>query len=169
MTEGLAMLILKRVLIAVGAGVLAAIGAGQAGLFQSSTPTDLGVNGGRLKPPSASHNSVSSQADLYPGHPQRLAAQIAPFALGHDGPATIVKIRAVVEAMAGAKIVTSGADYLYAQFTTPLMKFVDDMEFWYDPAAQVVQVRSASRIGESDMGVNRKRIEAVRAALLVAP
>ena len=67
--------------------------------------------------------------------------------------------------MAGAKIVKSEADYLYAQYTTPLMKFVDDVEFWYDPVAQVIQVRSASRIGESDLGVNRKRIEAVRAAL----
>ena len=64
-----------------------------------------------------------------------------------------------------AKIVKSEADYFYAQYTTPLMKFVDDVEFWYDPVAQVVQVRSASRIGQSDLGVNRKRIEAVRAAL----
>jgi uncharacterized protein (DUF1499 family) len=45
------------------------------------------------------------------------------------------------------------------------MKFVDDVEFWFDPAANVIQVRSASRVGRGDMGVNRKRIEAVRAAL----
>ena len=49
------------------------------------------------------------------------------------------------------------------------MKFVDDVEFWFDPKAQVIQVRSASRVGEGDMGVNRKRIEAVRAALAAAP
>ena len=82
---------------------------------------------------------------------------------------TLAKIRAVVEAMAGAKVVKSDAGYLYAQYTTPLMRFVDDVEFWYDPAAQVIQVRSASRVGKGDMGVNRKRIEAVRAALAASP
>ena len=71
--------------------------------------------------------------------------------------------------MAGAKVVKSESDYLYAQYTTPLMKFVDDVEFWYDPDARVIQVRSASRIGKGDMGVNRKRIEAVRAALAALP
>jgi uncharacterized protein (DUF1499 family) len=43
-----------------------------------------------------------------------------------------------------------------------LMGFVDDVEFYVDPAEKVVQVRSASRLGESDLGVNRKRIEAIR-------
>lgn len=59
----------------------------------------------------------------------------------------------------------SEPDYLYAQYTTPLMKYVDDVEFWFDPVKGAVQVRSASRIGQSDLGANRKRIEAVRAAL----
>ena len=82
---------------------------------------------------------------------------------------TIAKIRAVVEALAGAKVVKSDADYLYAQYTTPLMKIVDDAEFWHHPAPQAIQVRSASHVGKSDMGVNRKRIEAVRAALAASP
>jgi uncharacterized protein (DUF1499 family) len=157
------------VLAVVALVILAAIGAGQAGLFRSSPPADLGVHNGRLKPPSATDNSVSSQAALYPDNPQHQAAQIAPLPLRGDGPMTIARLRAVVEAMAGAKVVRSDADYLYAQYTTPLMKFVDDVEFWYDPAAQVIQVRSASRVGEGDMGVNRKRIEAVRAALAAMP
>ena len=46
---------------------------------------------------------------------------------------------------------------------------IDDVEFGFDPAAPVIQVRSASRIGESDLGVNRKRIEAARAALSASP
>lgn len=163
------MLILKWMLILSVGLVLAVIGAGQAGLFRGSAPADLGVNGGLLKPPSATDNSVTSQAALHPGSPQRVASQIAPLALRGDGPATIARIKSVVESMPGAKIVKSDANYLYAQFTTPLMKFVDDVEFWYDPAAQVIQVRSASRIGEGDMGVNRKRVEAVRAALVAAP
>ncbi len=163
------MLILKWLLIFLAVVVVGAIGAGQAGLFGSSPPTDLGVHDGKLKPPSATDNSVSSQASLYPSNPQHQAAQIAPLPLRGDGPATIAKIRAAVETMAGAKVVKSDGDYLYARFTTPLMKFVDDVEFWYDPAAQVIQVRSASRVGKGDMGVNRKRIEAVRAALPASP
>jgi len=67
--------------------------------------------------------------------------------------------------MDGAKVVKSEPGYLYAQFTSKLMKYVDDVEFWFDPAANVIHVRSASRVGRGDLGVNRKRIEAVRAAL----
>jgi uncharacterized protein (DUF1499 family) len=163
------MLILKWLLILLAVVVVGAIGAGQAGLFRGSTPTDLGLHGGRLKPPSATDNSVSSQAALYPDLRRHKAAQIAPLPLRGDGPATIARIKSVVQAMAGAKVVKSEPDYLYAQYTTPLMKFVDDVEFWYDPAAQVIQVRSASRLGESDLGVNRRRIEAVRAALASSP
>ena len=163
------MSILKWLLILLAVVVVGAIGAGQAGLFRSAPPADLGVHGGKLKPPSATDNSVSSQAALYPDHPQRQSAQIAPLPLRGDGPMTIARIRAVVEAMAGAKVVKSDGDYLYAQYTTPLMKFVDDVEFWFDPAAQAIQVRSASRVGKGDMGVNRKRIEAVRAALAASP
>ena len=61
--------------------------------------------------------------------------------------------------------VESRGDYLYAQYTSRLMKFVDDVEFWFDPAAGVVQVRSASRLGEKDFGVNRARVESIRQAL----
>lgn len=159
------MFILKWFLILLAVLVAGAIGAGQMDFFQGMTPTDLGVRSGKLKLPSGTDNSVSSQAALYPDHPRHLAAQIAPMSLRGDCPATIARIKSIVEVMAGAKVVKSEADYLYAQYTTPLMKFVDDVEFWCDPAAQVIQVRSASRLGEGDLGVNRKRIEAVRAAL----
>ncbi|MBD0265996.1 MAG: DUF1499 domain-containing protein, partial [Tolypothrix sp. Co-bin9] len=56
-------------------------------------------------------------------------------------------------------------DYLYAEFKSALMGFVDDVEFYLDPKAKVIQVRSASRLGQSDLGVNRKRIETIRAKL----
>ena len=67
--------------------------------------------------------------------------------------------------MPGAEVVKSEPDYLYAQYTTRLMKYVDDVEFWYDPAKQVVQVRSASRLGSRDFGVNRARVDAIRLRL----
>ena len=65
--------------------------------------------------------------------------------------------------MPGVAIVKEEPGYLYAQCTTRLMKYVDDLEFWADPAAGVLQVRSASRVGRSDLGVNRARVEAIRA------
>lgn len=162
------MLLLKWILIVLIVLVLAAVAAGQAGLLAGKEPQDLGVRDGKLKPLSKTDNCVSSQAGLYPDHPQRRYAEITPLALRGDGPATLAKIKAVVEAMPGAKVVKSEPDYLYAQYTTKLMKYVDDVEFWFDPAAQVIQVRSASRLGKSDLGVNRKRVEAVRAALAAA-
>ncbi len=79
-----------------------------------------------------------------------------------------LRIKVIVGRMEGARVVKSDRDYLYVQFTTPLMKFIDDTEFWFDPKNNVIQVRSASRVGRKEFGVNRKRIEAVRAALVVS-
>lgn len=163
------MLILRWLMVGLLVLAVAAMAAGQAGLLQGKVPTDLGVHQGKLKPPSPTPNSVSSQATLYPDHPQRSYADIAPLALRGEGTATIARLQRVVAGMPGARIVESTPDYLYAQYTTSIMKFVDDVEFWYDPKAQAIQVRSASRIGESDLGVNRKRVDAVRQALADQP
>ena len=152
-------------LIVVAALAVLVVAAGQLGWLQGTPPVDLGVRDGRLKPPSDNKNSVSSQAALYPDHPQRNHAAIAPLALQGDGPATLARIKTIVAGMAGAKLVRSDADYLYVQFTSRVLKFVDDSEFWFDPVNKVIQVRSASRIGRDDLGVNRSRVEAIRAAL----
>jgi uncharacterized protein (DUF1499 family) len=138
---------------------------GQAGLFAGTPPSDLGVHDGKLKAPSNTDNSVTSQASLYPDSPQSKAAEIAPLALRGTGPETIAKIKSVVEGTGSAKVIKSDSDYLYAQYTSKVMGFVDDVEFWYDLKAGVVQVRSASRLGSGDLGVNRRRIEEVRARL----
>ena len=159
------MLIVKWFVIVIVLLVVVALAAGQLGFLQGTPPADLGVRDGKLKPPSMTENSVTSQAAFYPDHPQREYANIAPLPLKGDGPATLAKIKAIVEGMEGAKVVKSEPGYLYAQFTTKLMKYVDDVEFWFDPAANVIHVRSASRVGRGDLGVNRKRIEAVRAVL----
>ena len=149
-----------------GLVLVVAVGcSGQAGLFAGTPPADLGMRDGRLKAPSNTDNSVSSQASLYPGSPQGTAAQIAPLALRGSGPETIAKLKAVVDGMEGGKVVRSDSDYLYAQYTSKVMGFVDDVEFWFDPKAGVVQVRSASRVGSGDLGVNRKRVEEIRRRL----
>lgn len=146
-----------------------AIGAGQLGWLAGQPPTDLGVHEGRLQAPSNNPNSVSSQADLWPGHPQQAYARIAPLALvesGADaGAATLARLRQIIENTPGAQVVHAGPDYLRATFSTPLMKYTDDAEFWSDRANGVVQLRSASRLGRSDLGTNRKRVEGLRTQL----
>lgn len=159
------MSIVKTVLLVILLLAIAVALAAQFGLLRGPTPSDLGARDGRLKPPSMSPNSVSSQAGLYPDHPQRAYAQIAPLPVEGSGPQTLERLRRVVETMKGATVIRSDSGYLYVQFTTPMMKFVDDTEFWFDARAGVIQVRSASRIGRKDFGVNRERIEAIRARL----
>lgn len=150
------------VLAAVAVAVLAA---GQIGLLAGTPPTDLGVREGRLKAPSATPNSVSSQAHLWDGHPQQQMAQIAPLPLRGTPGEALTRLRLTVQAMPGSEVVTQRADYLYVRFTSRWLGFVDDTEFWADPAQQVIQVRSASRLGRSDLGVNRDRIERIRATM----
>jgi uncharacterized protein (DUF1499 family) len=135
------------------------------GAFSGQAPTNLGVRDGKLKPPAKTPNSVSSQAELWPEAPQQAYARIAPLTLSGDGKTTLAKIARLIEDLPGTEIVEQREDYLYARFTTALMRFVDDVEFWFDPAAGVVQVRSASRVGRKDLGVNRTRIEHIRARL----
>jgi uncharacterized protein (DUF1499 family) len=148
--------------------VVAVLLAARFGAFAGRMPADLGVRDGRLKAPARTPNSVTSQADLWPDAPQKDYARIEPLPLQGDAKTTIARIAAVVEDLPGARIVERRDDYLYAQFTTALMRYVDDVEFWADPAAGVVQVRSASRLGSKDFGVNRARIESVRARLVAA-
>ena len=156
---------MTQVLVGLLLAVAALLVAARFGAFSGSPPSRLGVTDGKLAPPSKTPNSVSSQAGLWPEHPQREYATIAPLALKGDGPATMARLARLIEGMEGARIIERRPDYLYAQFTTRLMHFVDDAEFWFDPAAAVVQVRSASRVGRGDLGVNRARIEAIRVRL----
>jgi uncharacterized protein (DUF1499 family) len=153
---------LKRTLILLAVLGLLTVGAGQAGLFAGSQPAHLGVHDGRLAPPATTPNSVSSQADLYPDNPQMAYARIAPLAYRGDRASAMARLVDVIRQMDGARIVSEQPDYLYAQFRTPWMGFIDDVEFWQDPVAGVIQVRSASRLGQSDLGVNRRRIEEIR-------
>jgi uncharacterized protein (DUF1499 family) len=144
---------------------LALLAAGQAGLLRGTPPTDLGVREGRLKAPSRTPNSVSSQAHLWPGHPQAAYAQIDALALRGSSAATLARLAELLAGMPGVTVVETRAGYLRAEFRSRWLGFVDDAEFWVDPAAGVIQVRSASRLGRKDFGANRARIEALRARL----
>jgi len=161
--------VLKWFVIIVLVVVILTLIAGQLGWLKGRAPDDLGVRDGRLKPPSTTPNSVSSQAALH--DPQRYMvdyARIDPLRFGGDGAAALDKVRRIVAAMPGAQVIESRPDYVYVQFMTRWLKFVDDTEFWLSPAENVIHVRSASRIGRSDLGVNRARVEAIRARLSAA-
>jgi len=131
------------------------------GLFSGTRPGDLGVRDGRLAPPKRTPNNVNSQVDKNAdaGH------YIEPLRYRGDAPQAWAALRRVIDGMPRVKLITSAPGYLYAEFSTRLMGYVDDTEFYLDENAGVIQVRSASRLGSSDFGVNRERIESIRAKL----
>lgn len=141
----------------------AVFAAGQLGLLKGQTPEGLGIHDGRLKQPSLTPNSVSSQADLYPNHPQRGYARVAPLQFTDDADKAMDKLERILRATDRTVVITRDAGYLYAQSSTALLKFTDDLEFWLDRPAGVIQLRSASRLGRKDFNVNRERIEKIRA------
>jgi len=117
--------------------------------FDFRRPTNLGVNNGFLAPCKRSPNCVSSQAD-----PADHQHYIAPLKASMD------EVRKAVEGLPRTRIVLAHSNYLYAEFRSKLLGFVDDVEFFFDGA--LVQVRSASRLGRRDFGVNRARVEQIR-------
>ena len=130
------------------AAIVLALVAAQIGMLSGQRPSDLGVKDGRLKPPSVTRNSVSSQAALLPDHPQRAYAAIDPLPFKAGGAAASIKaLEAVLGTTPGVTIVEQRPDYVYAQAQTRWLKFVDDLEFWANPASGVIELRSASRLG----------------------
>lgn len=161
----------KILLILIIALPLALLAAGQFGLLRGQQPSDIGVKDGRLKGLSSTPNSVSSQAGLTPEHPQAAYAAIEPIPLkpGADGASSLATLSHVLQTMAGVKVIEERPDYLYAQAETQWLKFTDDVEFWFNPAKNVIEMRSASRLGRKDFAANRNRLEALRVAYTAAP
>lgn len=119
------------------------------GVLSWKRPDNLGVRDGRLAPCKRTPNCVSSQAN-----PADLEHYIAPI---HG---SLAAAREAVRSMPRTTVVVEKADYLYAEFRSLLLGYVDDVELYFD--GQVLQVRSCSRLGRRDFGVNRKRVEALR-------
>jgi uncharacterized protein (DUF1499 family) len=156
------MRILFFIVLFVALLVLALFIAGQLGMLRGKAPDDLGLTDGKLKRISRTENSVSSQADLWADHPMRDYARIAPFTYSGDGGAAMQKLAGIVRALPRTQIIKEERNYLYAQCSTALLKFTDDIEFALDENAKVIHVRSSSRLGRKDFGVNRARVEAIR-------
>ncbi|MEB3231196.1 MAG: DUF1499 domain-containing protein [Leptolyngbyaceae bacterium] len=129
--------------------------------FSGTRPDNLGPQEGKLAPCPNSPNCVCSQSP-----PSDELHYIPPITLKTSAADGIASLKKVIESMDRTQIITETSTYLYAEFTSALMGYVDDVEFYIDVANRVIHVRSASRLGQSDLGVNRKRIEKIRAALL---
>jgi len=128
-------------------------------MFNWRRPDNLGVSNGRLAPCRRTPNCVSSQAD-----PSDREHYIAPIAFRGDAMAAI---RRALAAMPRAKVISERENYLYAEFRSKLLGYVDDVEFFCDGSA--IQVRSASRLGRRDFHVNRNRVEQLRALITQRP
>jgi uncharacterized protein (DUF1499 family) len=126
-------------------------------LLAGRPPATLGVRDGALAPCPASPNCVSSRA-------ADDAHAVASFVCAEDPRVALGRLAGIISTRPGARIVTREPDYLHAEFESKVMGFVDDLELQVDPTARVIHVRSASRLGHRDFGVNRARVESLRAA-----
>jgi uncharacterized protein (DUF1499 family) len=116
-----------------------------------------GLVDGRLRPCPRSPNCVCSQ-DADPGHGTE------PWTFEGGADSARKRLLEAIDAFPRTRVVTAEPRYLHATFTSLVFRFVDDVELLIDDEAKLVHVRSASRLGYSDLGANRRRVEALRAA-----
>lgn len=118
-------------------------------------PSNLGVHDGKLAPCPQSPNCVST----YASDKTHAAAPLSYTETKEEAKQRLIR---VINSLPRTKIISDNGDYLDAEFTSQLWRFVDDVEFVFDDSARTIQFRSASRLGSGDMGVNRKRMETIR-------
>lgn len=112
----------------------------------------------RLRPCPSSPNCVSTQA-TDDSH------AIAPFRYRKSRAEAKESLKAIVQAMSRTRLVEEDESYLHYEFTSLLLRFVDDVEFLFDDETKIIHFRSASRTGYGDLGVNRKRMEEIRSLI----
>lgn len=108
-----------------------------------------------LPPCPSSPNCMSTQATDE-------SHAIAPFQYKKSRVEAKEALKAVLATLPRTKLVEEDESYLHYEFTSLLLRFIDDVEFLFDETTKTVHFRSASRTGYSDLGVNRKRMEQVR-------
>jgi len=136
--------------------VLILMGAFSMGIYSHQTP-ELGLIHGKLSPCSDKPNCVCSEDDTADVHHsiQPLSTEGMDHAAAWDSLIDAVKA-------SGGSIQQHSDTYLHATFTSPLFRFVDDFEARLDSRTHIIHIRSASRVGHSDLGINRKRLEKIR-------
>jgi uncharacterized protein (DUF1499 family) len=136
-----------------GKALFMAFIAGILGACTGERPKNLGVVNGFLAPCPSSPNCVSTTASD-PGH------RIEPIPYRGEAWAAFVQLREILSRRSDTKLVEEKYPYLRVELRTNF--FVDDGEFLLDEKQGVIHVRSASRVGYSDLGKNRKRMEEIR-------
>jgi len=126
-----------------------------------SRPEDLGEVAGELRACPSSPNCVSSDAKDE-GH------RVPPIRIVGPPERAFATARETLAEWSRTEIVRAEPRYLHVECTSRIMRFVDDLELVLRPERSEIAVRSASRLGYSDMGVNRRRVERLRAALVEA-
>jgi len=121
----------------------------------ASRPTNLGVTDGRLAPCAESPNCVSTQAEDHDHW-------IAPITYQGDTGTVIETLDSIVRQMPRTSVIEKSREYLYAEFRSAFFRFTDDVEFFVEAESGRIHFRSASRVGRSDLGVNRERMELIR-------
>lgn len=130
------------------------------GLFSGSRPENLGFNVGKFASPGWKPNCVSSTTEK-----SDEKHYIAPLSYTGASADAWNKLVAIIKGNPRVNVITANGNYLYAEFKSAGMGYVDDVEFALDGKSGVIHVRSASRFGIRDFDVNRKRVEAIRAQL----
>ncbi len=125
--------------------------------LMATRPKNLGVMDGRLFPLPETPNCVSTQAATD-------AQQMEPIRFQGTAEDAMKKLVAVVESQPRMTIISQTENYLYVEARSLIFRFVDDVEFLVDNQRKVFQFRSASRVGYSDIGANRKRMERIKSA-----
>ena len=117
-----------------------------------------GSPGSALTPCPDRPNCVSSRA-------QNRDQLVEPLPAPGGADTALERAAAAIDAMGGGRVTETGNGYLHAEFTSRIFRFRDDLELLYDAEREVFDVRSASRVGYSDLGANRKRVEKLRRRL----
>ncbi|WP_075083577.1 DUF1499 domain-containing protein [Mariniblastus fucicola] len=124
----------------------------------AARPSHLGLHGGKLAAVPDSPNCVSSMTDQEPFFMEPIDVT------GVDQPLEKLKQKIAAE-IPRSELITEDGNYLHFEVKSLVFRFVDDTEFLLDEAEEVIHFRSASRVGYSDMGANRKRVEKIRSAM----
>ncbi|PYZ92449.1 hypothetical protein CR194_15770 [Salipaludibacillus keqinensis] len=122
-------------------------------------PKHLGIDQGHLAELPSSPNAVSSQTSIDD-------KRVDPLPFIGEKEESMAAIKYILADYDNAEIKDEKNDYLHVVFTSPTLKFKDDVEFYFDEQHQRVDYRSSSRVGYSDMGVNQKRYEEIKEAYL---
>jgi uncharacterized protein (DUF1499 family) len=117
---------------------------------RSRRPPPLGLVAGRLRPCPATPNCVCTEAGAPP-----------PLPVTGSTAAAWERAKQTVRALGGV-VDREEAGYLHATFTTRVFRFVDDFELRLDESARVIHIRAAARVGQRDLGVNRRRVDRFR-------